>query len=203
MVQQQTRFIVPGLVLAGLLAGCSPDAVSPGPPNFTTCADKKEECGGGTADFRLTGGGRIDKPGAGLDGAEEPTGKNTPDSRDFATFGFQARPGSGNITWVDHNPDGFGGGFTFHGQVSTLEPVEDHRGEGAMCGRFFGTGRGRTRDGGSFGNISFFVDHACDKAEPGVGNDHIRMFILDFNYDRAGILTGGNIQWHRLTGNGA
>lgn len=205
MVHAHTRLIAPCLVLAGLLAACSRDVVSPGRPNFTTCKDKPEEpgCGGGAANFRLTGGGRIDKPGDDQVGAEEPTGKNTPGSRDFATFGFQARPGSGNITWVDHNPYGFGGGFTFHGRVSTLEPVADHRGDGALCGLFFGTGSGRTRDGGEFDNVFFFVDHACDKDEPGVGNDHIRMFILDFDYDRAGILTGGNIQWHKLTGNGA
>jgi hypothetical protein len=217
MVHEHKRFIVPGLVLVGLLAACNRDAVSPsrglGAPSFTTCDDKPggPGCGGGgQANFRLTGGGRIDKPGANQLGAEDPTGKNTPDSRDFATFGFQARPSgsgstspSGHITWVEHNPDGFEGGFTFHGRVSTFEAVTDHRGEDAVCGRFSGVGSGRTRNGTPFDNVFFIVDHACDKAEPGVGNDHIRMMIPDFDYDRAGLLTGGNIQWHKLTGKGA
>jgi len=36
-------------------------------------------------------------------------------------------------------------------------------------------------------------------AEPGVGNDHIAITIGV--YSRHGILSGGNIQQHRLTGN--
>ena len=215
MMHEHKSLIVPGLVLAGLLAACSPDAVSPnrrlGPPSFTTCLDKPSSPGcGGAAGFRLTGGGRIDKPGANQGGAEDPTGKNTPDSRDFATFGFQARPSgsgstspSGHITWVEHNPAALGGGFTFHGTVSTFDAVEDDRHEGAMCGRFSGVGSGRTRDGVAFENVFYVVDHACDKAEPGVGNDHIRMIIPDNGYDRAGLLTGGNIQAHKLTGRGS
>jgi len=62
--------------------------------------------------FAVTGGGRIDKPYPSTD-------KSTPNSRDFATFGFDARQldpatnvGSGNITFVDHNPLAPGGGFT-------------------------------------------------------------------------------------------
>lgn len=212
MMHERKNFIVPGLVLIGLLAACNRDAVSPassiGTPNFTTCLDKGP-CNGG-ANFRLTGGGRIDKPGANVGGLEEPTGKNTPYSHDFATFGFQARPSgsgstspSGHITWVEHNPGGYGGGFTFHGRVSTFEEVPDHRHEGAVCGRFGGLGSGRTRSGVPFDNVFFIVDHACDKDEPGHGNDHIQMNIPDFVYERAGLLTGGNIQWHKLTGNGA
>ena len=45
----------------------------------------KKDKDGQPANFRLTGGGRVDKP-------EPQLGKNTPQSRDVATFGFQARP---------------------------------------------------------------------------------------------------------------
>jgi len=48
--------------------------------------------------------------------------------------------------------------------------------------------------------VPFEVNHACDVAEPGVGNDHIKITIGDV-YTRHGILSGGNIQQHRLTGN--
>jgi len=199
---------VPGLVAAVLFAASCRDAAAPGSLERPSFGGKDH--GGGGANFRLTGGGRVDKPGANLGGAEDPTGKNTPDSRDFATFGFQARPSgsgstspSGHITWVEHNPNAFGGGFTFHGRVTSFDAPADHRGEGAVCGRFSGVGSGRLRNGVPFDNVLFIVDHACDKAEPGVRNDHIYMIIFALNYDRAGILTGGNIQWHKLTGNGA
>jgi len=60
--------------------------------------------------------------------------------------------------------------------------------------------------------VFFEVHHACDEGEPGVGHDHIRMLIClttcdpeggNAVYDRAGLLTGGNLQYHRLTGRGA
>lgn len=169
------------------------------PPNFHVVL--------GAAGFRMTGGGRIDE----REGAvATPPSKSTPESRDFATFGFQARPlgpntteGSGNITWVEHNPAAFGGGFTFHGRVTQFFAVENHfAGQPGqpdpVCGGFSGTGRARTRDGQTFEDLSFTVDHACDEGEPGVGHDHIGIVIS--GYSRAGILTGGNIQKHRLTG---
>ena len=56
------------------------------------------------------------------------------------------------------------------------------------------------RDNGTIENVPFEVNHACDVAEPGVGNDHIKITIGDV-YTRHGILSGGNIQQHRLTGN--
>lgn len=173
--------------------------------------------------FRLTGGGRIDKP-------EPPTliaqPKNTPDSRDFATFGFQARPndcnlpdGSGQIEWVEHNPAAILGGFSFHSSVNWFVAVHDHYGDTGDpkngCGRFAGNdGRVHGRNGATFTGVSFIVEHACDRGEPGVGRDHIRICIgtadptecntgLMANgspvpYRRDGILTGGNIQKHGL-----
>jgi hypothetical protein len=166
---------------------------------------------------RLTGGGRIDKPEPATLIAQP---KNTPDSRDFATFGFQARPvecnnpeGSGQLEWVEHNPDAILGGFSFHSSVNWFVEVQDHYGPTADpkngCGRFAGNdGRLHGRDGTSMEGVSFVVEHACDRGEPGVGRDHIRICIgtaepttCNFGqpaYRRDGILTGGNIQRHKL-----
>ena len=164
--------------------------------------------------FRMTGGGRIDEREGTL---ATPPSKSTPESRDFATFGFQARPlgcditdGSGRITWVEHDPDFTGGGFTFHGIVTRFFAVENHffgqPGQtDPICGGFTGHGRARLRDGRTFEDLSFIVDHACDQGEPG-RNDHIAIRIAAAtgeSYSRAGILTGGNLQKHRLTGQAA
>lgn len=164
----------------------------------------------GPACFRMTGGGRIDK-------SEDVTGpsggsKNTPGSRDFATFGFQARPlgcnvpgGSGQLQWVEHNPAAPLGGFSFHGTVTDFFAVANHfPGQpDPICGGFSGTGTVRGRDGTRIDGVDFTVDHACDEGEPGVGRDHIGISIGDGAYTRNGVLTGGNIQKHRLTGSGA
>jgi hypothetical protein len=170
--------------------------------------------------FRLTGGGRIDKPELLI---LMPQPKNTPESRDFATFGFQARPnacdspeGSGQIEWVDHNPAAPGGGFSFHGVIHTFGAVSDHyetTDDRNGCGAFSGTGRFHTRSGDT-GESDFIVEHACDRGEPGVGRDHIRICIGHSDptrcrtdvppslYRRDGVLTGGNIQKHKLGGSG-
>jgi hypothetical protein len=153
------------------------------------------------ARFRLTGGGRTDERNhTGFD-------KNTPESHDFATFGFQARPvaantteGSGNFTWVEHNPAAIGGGFSFHGRVTFFTTTTDASTAGNDdCGRFGGNGTARTRDGGTF-EVSFVVEHACDHDEPGVGVDHISVRIIFPTgiYERHGLLSGGNIQKHKL-----
>jgi hypothetical protein len=157
----------------------------------------------------MTGGGRLDEREG---STATPPAKSTPDSRDFATFGFEARPlncntfdASGNITWVEHNPAAVGGGFTFHGQVTQFAAVENHYAGQAgqpdpVCGGFAGTGRAQTRDGQTYDDLAFTVDHVCDEGEPGVGHDHIGICIAGDAYCRAGILTGGNIQKHELTG---
>ena len=195
-------------------AACERDATPVGPlaarPQLHIFPGEELAC------FRLTGGGRIDKP-------EPPTlmpqPKNTPDSRDFATFGFQARPnscddanGSGQIEWVDHNPGAPLGGFSFHGEVTWFVGVGDHYGETGDpkdgCGRFSGMGRAHGRDGSTH-DVSFVVEHACDRGEPG-REDHIRICLGTADqlqceagvpapaYRRDGILTGGNIQKHSM-----
>src|SRR3989454_5099851 len=161
--------------------------------------------GGGTpACFRVTGGGRIDKPEP---STPYPQSKNK--DHDFATFGFQARPtacnstdGAGEIEWVDHSPSAPGHGFTLHGPVSSFSAVVDHYYPDRQCGSFSGTGHAKAHDPSFNQDVSFTVDHACDEGEPGKGRDHIRLIMNDGAYDRAGILTGGNIQQHRLKGGG-
>ena len=179
-------------LVAGALAafatavGCrdtTPTSPNPGDPSFHEIPPPAEE-----QNFRLTGGGRVDKADH-----DDPS-KNPPGSHDFATFGFQARPGSGNITWVEHNPDAPGGGFSFHGRVTEFFVIDLGEGD---CATFSGTGRGRTRDGTPFDDVPFTVLHACDVDEPG-RRDHIEMVIDDFGYVRHGPLSGGNIQSHAL-----
>ena len=190
----RTSTIAAGALAATLAwAGCrdisGPVSANPEDPAFHEGGEDAQP-----ANFRLTGGGRVDqRDHAGF-------AKNTPDSRDFATFGFQARPtgpntteGSGNITWVEHNPAAPGGGFTFHGRVTFFSTATDPA--DADCGRFGGTGSGRLRDGRTFEDFPFTVTHACDKGEPGHGVDHIRFETL--GYARHGLLSGGNIQKHR------
>lgn len=185
------RSTVPTAIVAMLVASSCRDATTRSPlapddsPSFW--ADQKP------ANFRLTGGGRIDRP-------YPQTGKNTPETQDFATFGFQARPtgpstteGSGNITWVDHNPLAWGGGFTFHGNVTGFFAESD-----PDCATFTGVGSAKGRDGQQLDNLAFAVEPTCDKGEPGVGHDVIRMNINGGAYWRDGILTGGNIQKHKL-----
>lgn len=198
---------------------CEREATPAGPqvnkPQFWLAPGEQPAC------FRLTGGGRIDKPEPPILMAQP---KNTPASRDFATFGFQARPtscnetaGSGQIEWVEHNPNAVLGGFSFHSSVNWFVAVTDHYGETGDpkngCGRFSGNdGRVHGRDGTTLDNVSFVVEHACDRGEPGVGHDHIRICIGTANgtdcmtgnapYHRDGILTGGNIQKHKLSGSG-
>lgn len=224
MFKRLDNFLAPALLAGALFAlGCQ-DSATPGrlvapAPSFWVISP---------ACFRMTGGGRIDKPGANMGGAELPTGKNTPDSHDFATFGFQARPtacnqtsGSGHITWVEHNTDpAVGGGFVLHGDVTFFGQTESEytTDRDRICGTFSGPASVKRRDNGTTMNMFFRVAHACDEGEPGVGGtptvsrDHIRMDICDTPcgdegsqtlYDRAGFLTGGNLQKHRLTGSGA
>jgi hypothetical protein len=188
-----------GAVAAVLVAAACQDAASP-QRTITAGITPPPKGGGSCANFRLTGGGRVDKP-------EPLLGKNTPDSHDFATFGFQARPtgcpstdGSGNLEWNEHNPAAYGGGFAFHGRVTFFTTPTDETAADGRCGRFGGFGRLNTRNNGTIENVPFEVNHACDVAEPGVGNDHIKITIGTF-YTRHGILSGGNIQQHRLTGN--
>jgi len=154
--------------------------------------------------FRTTGDGRIDQP-------EPPTPSPQPKNsgKDYATFEFDAKPtacnstdGSGDIKWTDHSPSAPGHGFKFKGTITSFSTVQDHYYPDRVCARFSGTGRAKAKDGSFDQDVSFTVDHACDEGEPGKGRDHIRMILGSGFYDRAGILTGGNIHQHRLKGGG-
>jgi hypothetical protein len=197
-----------GVAAAALIAvGCQEATQPPegATPNFGVKPPppppKKDE--GGCASFRLTGGGRIDQHAH-----TTPNPKSTPESHDFATFGFQARPtsgcpnsteGSGQFQWNEHNPEAVGGGFAFHGTVTFFTtPTDGSNPE--ECGRFGGFGRYNPHDGATEENVPFEVNHACDVAEPGRDRDHISLTV-DTRYTRHALLTGGNIQKHRLTGN--
>jgi hypothetical protein len=199
-----------GALAAVLVAAACQDAVSPAqpeepfsmdfvppPPPVLTCAN-----------FRLTGGGRTDK--------REHAGfsKNTPESHDFATFGFQARPdkncpsegaGEGQQEWNEHGTsieNAFGRPFAYHGRVTFFRATGE-----PQCGEYGGFGTLNFGKSEKYDNVPFRVAHACDVAEPGVGRDHIEILIgprpgtSGPTYRRHGLLSGGNIQWHRLTGN--
>lgn len=182
-----------------VVVGCQ-EAASPSPGTITAGVKppRDEEC----ANFRLTGGGRTD------DRSHVTWEKSTPESHDFATFGFNARPngcpgtdGRGNLEWNEHGTVDLGTRFAFHGRVGFFTTSE----EGEGCGRFGGFGRFNPRDGATEEGVPFTVNHACDVAEPGHGADHISITIGPLAdgsvYERHGLLSGGNIQWHRLTGN--
>lgn len=195
------RYTVPwliGAITSLLVVSACQDAT---PPDPAISLGEEPPPPSETAAFRLTGGGRVDQ--------RDHTGweKNTPESHDFATFGFQARPSgsgstepSGNLTWVEHDPAAVGGGFTFHGTVTFFTTPTDETSSDPNCGRFGGTGTGRAhlRDGTTYENLDWVVDHACDKGEPGHGVDHIKITIAGGAYTRHGLLSGGNIQQHEL-----
>ena len=97
--------------------------------------------------------------------------------------------------------------------VQFFEAVADHYGDTGDpkngCGRFTGyDGTFRGRDGSTYTDVSYVVEPACDRGEPGVGHDHIQICIGTSDpdacnagsapYRRNGILTGGNIQKHSL-----
>jgi hypothetical protein len=192
MKNRRTFTLVAG-ALAALAAavGCGhtiPPSPNPTTPSFGS--KKKPPPPEQQPTFRLTGGGRVDahdEPSSAHSGSS----KSTPETRDFATFGFQARPGSGNITWVEHNPAEPGGGFTFQGPVMDFDEIS---GDGD-CATFSGTGRIRYRDGTTT-EVSYTVNHACDVREPRRGADHIMITIGP--YDRHGLLSGGTIQSYAL-----
>ena len=211
MHRRRNITLVAGLATAVVVAwACEREATVASPQAIKPLAHLFP--GEALACFRLTGGGRIDQPEPPI---LMPQPMNTPDSRDFATFGFQARPnscsaadGSGQIEWVEHSPNAVLDGFSFHGVVTWFVAVQDHYGPtGDRCGRFAGDGRLHGRDGTTL-EAPFIVEHACDRGEPGVGRDHIRICIgtadpTECNaglapYRRDGILTGGNIQKNNL-----
>ncbi|MGG7054419.1 choice-of-anchor P family protein [Nitrosomonas sp. ANs5] len=108
----------------------------------------------------VTGGGRI---GSGSD---------------FATFGFNARPGKGQLQYNDHAT-----GMKVHGSTITDFEIQGN------CAIFSGSARVDNQDG-----VDFTVE-ACDYGEPGINNDTFSIE-LDTGYSKSGVLTGGNIQLH-------
>lgn len=108
----------------------------------------------------VTGGGRI---GSGSD---------------FATFGFNARPGKGQLQYNDHAT-----GMKVHGSTITDFEIRGN------CAVFSGSARVDNQDG-----VGFAVE-ACDHGEPGINNDTFSIE-LDTGYSKSGVLTGGNIQLH-------
>jgi len=127
---------------------------------------------------RVTGGGKLDR------------------GRDFATFGFNARPEQGQIEWVQHCLDGASsdfcslGSFTFHGStVNSYGTADDG------CRTWSGTGEAKFKDPSHTDGSFDFTAEACDHGHPGRDNDSI-CFALSDGYVRAGTLTGGNIQQH-------
>jgi len=123
------------------------------------------------------------------------------DRRDFATFGFEAKPTGGEIQFVQHCPDGVNpasptcalGTFDFHGRVTagSFNLVAG----APNCRTWSGSGTVKAKDAPSRnGTYAFTVNAACDNGEPGRGTDFLDITIADHN---AAYLTGGNIQRHK------
>ncbi len=183
MRTQQVMKWIPGLLATTLVAvACDkpPNPAAPKRPSFAALDERTD---------RITGGGKLG------------------DGRDFATFGFNARGGQGEIEWVQHCLDGvdatdncLSGSFTFHGSgVSDYGPPlppdlplttddPDH------CRAWSGSGEAKFKDP-SFADGPFsFTAKACDFGHPG-RTDFI-CFAFS-TYSREGTLTGGNIQLHK------
>ena len=167
---------IPGLLATTLVAlACEkpPNPAAPKRAQFTVQDDNNS---------RITGGGKLDG------------------GRDFATFGFNARDGQGQIEWVQHCLDGVdatsencaSGSFTFHGSSVTdyAATDDDH------CRTWSGDGEAKFKEMGTASTESFSVT-ACDLGQPGRGTDTI-CFTFS-GYAREGMLTGGNIQLHKGT----
>jgi len=170
------RVVVSSLLATLLVLGCEqlPDSPISQPPDFAV--------NGGAGD-RITGGGKLG------------------DGRDFATFGFNARAGQGEIQWVQHCLDGVTasttcmlGGFTFHGSAVTAFGAAPE--DPARCRAWSGTGVARFGDLETTSSVSYAAK-ACDFGEP--GHDADTMCFMVGTYIREGVLAGGNIQLHQGT----
>jgi len=184
MRMQIVMKLIPGLLATTLVAlACEkpPNPAAPKRPSFAALDERTD---------RITGGGKLG------------------DGRDFATFGFNARFGQGQIEWVQHCLDGVdpgskncsSGSFTFHGSsgseygpplplespLTTDDP--DH------CRAWSGSGEAKFKDPSFADGPFFFTAKACDFGHPG-RTDFI-CFALLGTYSREGTLTGGNIQLH-------
>ena len=176
-----------GVALSGVPGNCTVSGANPQlvtvPAGGSVTASFTVNCATATSD-RMTGGGKLG------------------DERDFATFGFEAKPTGGKLEWVQHCGKGVSsqsstcamGGFTFHGAIAagTYSAVSGQ----PNCRTWSGTGTAKFKDApSSNGTLSFTVNAACDNGEPGRGRDFIDITIGDYN--DSGYLTGGNIQLHK------
>lgn len=174
-MKQRTQPMLRAPLLAttlGLLACDTPHTpLAPQRPNFAV---------DGNTD-RITGGGKLG------------------DGRDFATFGFNAREGQGQIQWVQHCLDGVSddpsskcllGSFTFHGSTVTGYGVTP---DDPRCRAWSGEGEAKLKDLATTAPFTFSAK-ACDVGQPGRGQD--RMCFTFGAYLREDVLAGGNIQLH-------
>lgn len=190
-------------VLVVLSCDRTPTPVSPqaNRPNFSDACGGSNPCP--APNFRMTGGGRVDAPRFGPGGTGSPHPNDyTIDpacapSKSWATFGFNARLGKGQVEWNDHCS-----GTRIHGyDVTSFVPLTDpdgdpQTGKSGVCATFSGPAKVNGVDDGS----TYTVD-ACDRQEPGVRHDEIRMTLTNAGgtqtYQRGpSVLSGGNIQAH-------
>lgn len=151
----------------------------------------------------ITGGGRFDYPPGEPGGA---TNKNTPESRDFQTFGFNVGDRDGDGTpegqsqYVDHRPS-----ERVNGRPLNIHSVSwsyfARRPEGVCTeGGAIAIGIFEIRNTGEQMEGQLRV---CDNGEPGnqtAGDpedppDHYYIALAN-GYEAEGYLTGGNIQAH-------
>ena len=173
---------IPGLLATTLVAvACDkpPNPAAPKRVQFTLQDDNNS---------RITGGGKLDG------------------GRDFATFGFNARPDQGHVEWVQHCLNGTNdaptcslGSFTFH--QSTVTGYGAEAADRDHCRVWSGSGEAKFKDQASTDGTFDFTAKACDFGEPGHGKDFICFDMVDAAaaYHREGMLTGGNIQLHKGT----
>ena len=121
--------LLPGLLTTTLFALACEQAPSPAAPRRAQFSMQDEH------NSRITGGGKLDG------------------GRDFATFGFNARDGQGQIEWVQHCLDGVdatsencsSGSFTFHGSsVTDYGTAEDQN-----CRSWSGDGEAKFKETGT------------------------------------------------------
>ncbi|MGR9035018.1 MAG: choice-of-anchor P family protein [Gammaproteobacteria bacterium] len=109
----------------------------------------------------ITGGGRISSDAG------------------FATFGFNARPGQGQLQYNDH-----GTGLNVHGYDVTEFAVSE------VCATWKGPAKVNGVDGYNF------TATACDNGEPGKDADKFSIDVSDGYGNSDKTLQGGNIQLH-------
>lgn len=118
----------------------------------------------------------------GVDGGFMTGGGKIGQGKSFATFGFDARQGSGELQYIDH-----GTGLKIHGTSVTSFSISGN------CAEFSGPAKKDNVDG-----YTYDVQ-ACDNGEPGVGADTFSITATGpngFSYTRSGTLSGGNLQLH-------